>query len=114
MHWFLSWYAMDVEKMKFIARYILKYYISWLHNFNRLKLKRNLLTRMEHESRPNCEDCGLCCKHCIAYREEKGHCKIWEQSDGGRITRCREWPITPWQLRLNPQLKDVCRFYWEK
>jgi len=93
---------------RFIARHILKYYVAWLHNFNRGKLKKNLLERKEKEE-PLCTDCGLCCINCVAHDSNTNLCKIWKYTN---ITRCREFPITPWQLKLD-NLEDKCRYYWE-
>ena len=93
---------------RWVAKHVLKYYVFWLHNFNRGKLKHNLLTRKERDG-PDCRECGLCCKNCECYGED-GLCKIWKYTD---ITRCREWPITPWQLYLD-ELDGKCRYYWRK
>jgi len=93
---------------RFIARYLLRYYIFWLHNFNRAKLKRNLLTRKERNS-PKCTDCGLCCVNCIAFDKSTKRCKLWKHE---YILRCREFPITPWQLKLD-NLEGKCRYYWD-
>ncbi len=92
---------------RFVAKYLLKYYIFYLHNFNRRKLKSNLLTRQEKQE-ISCMDCGLCCVNCIAYNKEIPHCKIWKHTN---ITRCREFPITPLQLKLD-NIVD-CKYYWD-
>jgi len=96
---------------RWVARHILKYYIFYLHNFNRDKLKRNLLSRKERDS-PSCLECGLCCVNCIAFDSKSKKCLIWDKSNNGMITRCKEFPITPIQLKLD-NLEGKCRYYWD-
>jgi len=104
---------MDKIKMsrfkRFVAKHILKYYIFWLRNFNRGKLKHNLLTRKDR-GYPECTDCGLCCVNCECWDSKTKKCKIWKHT---LTTNCRDWPITPLQLKLD-NLEKKCRFYWEK
>lgn len=89
---------------RFTARYLLKYYIFWLYNFDRGKLKKNLLNRKEKDG-PKCADCGLCCLNCVAWDKV---CKIWKHIE---ITSCKDYPITPIQLWLD-NLEGKCRYYW--
>ena len=94
---------------RFVAKNLLKYYVFYLHNFNRTKLKSNLLERKERKG-IKCTDCGECCVNCVAYNKINHLCKIWKYSD---MIRCREFPITPLQLKLD-NLEDKCKYYWDK
>jgi len=94
---------------RFIAHHLLRFYIFYLYNFNRDKLKHNLLTRQERES-PTCQECGLCCVNCEAWNDETKLCNLWKYQE---ILKCRPFPVTPLQLKLD-NLNGKCRFYWEK
>lgn len=95
---------------RWIARHLLKYYIAWLYNINRSKLKHNFLTRCDTGS-PECSDCGLCCVNCECYDSRNRLCNIWPESEQGMVTRCKEFPVAPIQLYLD-HLKGKCRYYW--
>ena len=92
---------------RLIARYLLKYYVFYLYNFNRGTLKANLLSRKEKDG-PKCTDCGLCCVNCQCL-DSDNHCKIWKSINA---THCQDWPITPLQLWLD-NLNGKCKYYWE-
>lgn len=88
-----------------------KYYIFYLINFNRKKLRKLLLARKDNGM--DCRDCGLCCKNCPALDLNKRgfSCKLWEQKE---LIRCVHFPLHPIQLQIekeaNPKFK--CRYSW--
>jgi len=94
-------------KFFFMKRY-LPFHIFWITTINRNKLKQFMLTRKEAEH-PDCLSCGLCCIGCLAYDKENGWCRIWKDAD----FRCRQYPLSPLQLKVYG-IQDFCRYYWEE
>ena len=88
-----------------IRQFFSDLYIFIMINFFRDKVKKSLSLRKE-KGLPNCQDCGLCCKHCVAYDHETGLCRIWYDAD----YRCKKYPLFPFQIK---RFGDKCRYYWE-
>jgi len=84
-------------------------YRQWLLNTKEgnKKLLEYLMTRKERDS-PSCLDCGMCCKSCPAYKDNK--CSIWKEAK--QIFHCDNYPLCPQALEKD-NLVEVCRYYWE-